>query len=216
MIVTPTFCQDSRCCVTEPGHHGTVHQWRWNIFQSNIFPFKSPLIHSLVTIFYLDSLYLPCWKLISSYKCIFNLFSGSYLSAPWTANQCKRVRIWKNENLYSFLECCWSAGGVEEGSSWWVGNSHSESVPGLESEAELEQAEGVSDSDLHILEEVEGQESYHGAEAEEEAGVGGVDHPEVLPEMASDSLAAISSTQSSFRVSHLQRLAADTLHSQGD
>ena len=48
----------------------------------------------------------------------------------------------------------------------------------------MDEASRISDCDLHLLEEVERQESHHGAEAAAEAGVGRHHHPEVLPTVA--------------------------------
>ena len=63
---------------------------------------------------------------------------------------------------------------------------------------------------------MERQEPHHGAEAAEEAGVGGADHPEVLQAVAGWAVVDSAGAQSSLRVPHLPGLAQEPSYHQGD
>ena len=80
----------------------------------------------------------------------------------------------------------------------------------------MDEASGISNCDLYLLEEVERQEPHHGAQAEAEAGVGRGDHPEVLQAVAGRAVVDSAGAQPPLRVSRLQGLAPVSGHHQGD
>ena len=86
----------------------------------------------------------------------------------------------------------------------------------LESSPELDEATRISNSDLHLLEEVERQESHHRVETAAEAGVGRHHHPEVLPEVAGGTVVDSAGAQSSLRVPRVPGLAPEPGNHQGD
>ena len=109
---------------------------------------------------------------------------GCDLFAAGPSDICERVRLRSEQDLHPVTGGGGPVGGVEEGQAGGAGRSHPEDLEGVAREAELGQAAGQPDCDLDLLETVEGQVAHHGAEDEEEAGVGGGHCAEALQALA--------------------------------